>query len=72
MPGPACAHAAARPELGAARADGAQALVETCPGPRLDLAVARLRLAARRLEVLEPGVGLLDLSSSSASRLSAI
>src|SRR5436190_37381 len=41
--------------------EGAQALVEARPGPGLDLAVARQRLVPRRLEVLEPGVRLLDL-----------
>src|SRR5262249_59731479 len=46
-------------QLRAARADRAQRLGEPRPRPRLDLAVARLRLAARRVEVLEPGIGLL-------------
>ena len=48
------------PELRAARLDRTQPLAEPRPGPGLDLAVARGRLTARRLEVLEPGVRLLD------------
>src|SRR5262249_56171655 len=47
-------------ELRALRADGAQPLAKACPRPRLDLFVARFGLSPRRLEVLEPGVGLLD------------
>src|SRR5262245_15352622 len=47
-------------ELRSTRADGAEPLVQTCPRPRLDLAVPRLRLVTRRFEVLEPGIGLLD------------
>ena len=39
---------------------GSQPLTEARPRPRLDLAVAERGLAARRLEVLEPGVGFLD------------
>src|SRR5207253_8658333 len=38
-----------------------EALVETGPGPGLDLAVARNRLVPGRLEVFEPGICLLDL-----------
>ena len=49
-----------RLELRALGADCAQPLAEARPLPRLDLAVARFRLTPRRLEVLEPGVGLLD------------
>src|SRR4029450_12685317 len=48
------------PELCSTGTDGAKPLVQTGPRPWLDLAVGRLRLGARRLEVLEPGVGLLD------------
>jgi hypothetical protein len=50
-----------RPQARATGADGAQALRESGPGPRLELLVARFVLASRRLEILEPGVGLLDL-----------
>src|SRR6266849_2897525 len=50
-----------RPELRAAGAQGSQALVEAGPGRWLDLAIPRNRLVPGRLEVLEPGVGLLDL-----------
>ena len=47
-----------------ARSTGAnrtQPLVESCPGPRLDLGVARLGLGARRFQVFEPCIGLFDL-----------
>ena len=44
----------------ARRRGPAQPLHEARPGPRLELAVAGRRLAAGRLEVLEPGVRLLD------------
>src|SRR4051794_13654758 len=47
-------------ELRALRPDRAQPLAEACPRPWLDLVVAGLGLRPRRLEVLEPGVGLLD------------
>src|SRR5260221_434593 len=50
-----------RLQLRAPGAEGAEALVESRPRPRLDLAVARDRLVPRRLEVFEPGVRLLDL-----------
>ena len=50
-----------RPELRTAGAEGAETLVEAGPGPRLDLSVTRHRLVPRRLQVLEPGVRLLDL-----------
>src|SRR6266516_1344098 len=50
-----------RPELRAAGAESSEALVEAGPGPRLDLAIPGNRLVPRRLEVLEPRVGLLDL-----------
>src|SRR6476620_7236783 len=49
-----------RAQLGAARTDRSESLVEARPGPWLDLAIAGLRLVAGRLEVLEPGVRLLD------------
>src|SRR4051812_18778315 len=49
-----------RAQLGAARADRPEPLVETGPRPRLDLLVPGLRLVPRRLEVFEPGVRLLD------------
>src|SRR5690348_10765834 len=49
-----------RPELRAARLDRAEALREARPRPRLDLAVSRRRLRPGRLEILEPGVRLLD------------
>ena len=39
---------------------GAEALAQTRPGPGLELAVPRLALPAGGLEVLEPGVRLLD------------
>src|SRR3954454_601553 len=42
------------------RPDRAQPLMEPRPRPRLDLPVADLELTARGLEVLEPGVRLLD------------
>src|SRR4051812_23720567 len=42
------------------RPDHAQPLMEPGPRPRLDFAVADLRLTARGFEVLEPGVRLLD------------
>src|SRR5471032_2214824 len=48
------------PELRPARPDGAQALAEPGPRPRLDFPVAGGRLPTRGLEVLEPGVSLLD------------
>src|SRR4051812_25717927 len=47
-------------QLGAADADRPQPGREPRPGPRLDLEVPPGRLAANRLEVLEPGVRLLD------------
>src|SRR6186713_2288755 len=50
-----------RAQPGATRAHGAQPLAETGPGPRLQLRIAVPVLASRRLEVLEPGVRLLDL-----------
>ena len=50
-----------RAELRAAGAEGAEALVEAGPGPRLDFAIAGGGLVPRRLEVLEPGVRFLDL-----------
>ena len=60
-PTPTLARATPRPaQLRAARPDRAQALVQPSPRPRLDLAVAHLRLVPRRFQVLEPGVGLLD------------
>ena len=40
--------------------DRAEPLRQARPRPRLDLVVARLRLASRRLEILEPRVGLFD------------
>src|SRR5512142_3287656 len=49
-----------RPELRAPRLDRPQPLRQAGPRPGLDLAVARLGLRPRRLEVLEPGVRLLD------------
>src|SRR5207253_2816223 len=49
-----------RPQLGATSPDCAEPLAETRPCPRLDFRVARRGLAAGRLQVLEPGVGLLD------------
>src|SRR5512146_581057 len=49
-----------RPEPRPPRSDGPEALTQSCPGPGLELAVAGVGLAARRLEVLEPRVGLLD------------
>src|SRR5215208_1833721 len=42
------------------RPDRPQPLMEPCPRPRLDFLVANLQLTARGLEVLEPGVRLLD------------
>src|SRR5215467_14264894 len=50
-----------RTKLCTAGAESAEALVEAGPGPRLDFAVTRHRLIPRRLQVLEPGVRLLDL-----------
>ena len=50
-----------RPEPRAPRLDGAQALRQTRPGPRLDLVVAVLRLAPSHLEVLEPRISFFDL-----------
>src|SRR5262249_13621332 len=47
-------------ELRAACSDRAEPLRQPGPGPRLDLPVTRRGLAARRLEVLEPRVALLD------------
>src|SRR4029079_8531608 len=47
-------------QLRAARTDRPEPLVEARPGPRLDLPVPGLGLVAGRLEVLEPGVRLLD------------
>src|SRR3954471_5966066 len=49
-----------RTELRAACADRAEPLRQARPCPGLDLAVPRRRLPPGRLEVLEPGVGLLD------------
>src|SRR5262249_26665002 len=49
-----------RTQLRAPGADRPHALLQACPRPRLDLLVAHGRLRACRLEVLEPGVGLLD------------
>src|SRR5579859_2367752 len=48
-------------ELGAAGAESPKALVEPGPRPGLDLSIPRDGLVPRRLEVLEPGVRLLDL-----------
>src|SRR5438034_7244692 len=48
-------------ELRAARPDRAEALVQSRPRPRLELLVATGRLAARRLQVLEPCICLFDL-----------
>src|SRR5438445_9303917 len=42
------------------RLDRPQPLAQARPGPGLDLAVADRRLAPRRLQILEPGVRLLD------------
>src|SRR5205823_14842469 len=49
-----------RAELRLLRADCTQPLTEAGPGPRLDFPVPQRGLRARRLEVLEPGVGFLD------------
>ena len=43
-----------------ARPDGTQPLGEAGPGPGLDLLVPERGLRPGRLEILEPGVGLLD------------
>src|SRR5437016_46662 len=48
-------------QLRAAGTEGPEALVETGPRPGLNLTVPRNRLVPGRLEVLEPGVRLLDL-----------
>src|SRR5438270_880605 len=47
-------------ELCAPGLDRPHPLHQAGPGPRLELAVAGRRLAAGRLEILEPGVRLLD------------
>ena len=49
------------PKSGASGTDGPQALAEPCPCPWLELLVAAFVLPTGRLEVLEPGVRLLDL-----------
>ncbi len=59
--GPDALRSGCRLELRAAGAEGAETLVQAGPCPRLDLAVALHGLVPRGLEVLEPGVGLLDL-----------
>ena len=60
-PGRPCRLGGGRAKARPAGANGAQALIEARPGPRLDLGVARLGLDARRFEVLEPGIRLFDL-----------
>ena len=47
-------------QLGASGLDGSEALGQPGPGPGLDFLVAERRLPAGRLQVLEPGVCLLD------------
>jgi hypothetical protein len=42
-------------------AHGTKALGEACPRPWLDLGIPRPGLAARRLQVLEPGIRFLEL-----------
>src|ERR671934_578319 len=49
-----------RPQLRAPRFDRAQSLRQSRPRPRLHFLVAQRSLTARCLQVLEPGVGLLD------------
>jgi hypothetical protein len=59
-PWASCLGSCGRAKPCAAGANGAQPLGEAGPSPRLDLGVARLVLRSRRLEILEPGVGLFD------------
>jgi len=48
------------PQLGAFRANRAQALTQSCPGPGLHLLVAHGGLTSGRRQILEPRVGFLD------------
>ena len=54
-----------RAEPSAAGANRAEALIQTRPGPRLDLPVPLLGLGACRFQVLEPRIGLFDLEQFS-------